>query len=182
MKLSKDCIVRLGAVSGLALMGCMASAQVRVSTGAPQPTGLSLRIGAFLPTSTAGSDIGSEWFTAGIDYKLNSASASSVAQMGVLPTYLSVSLDYVTKDGFSVYPLVLNYNVKMYNFVYAVGVGLQETQVSGSNRSSTTSLALQGGVTYDFVKKPIPLFLQAKYMYSNYEEFRGVGVYLGARF
>lgn len=171
---------RLGIVTGLALASGLASAQVRINNGASASTGLSLRVGVFLPTSTAGTNIGNEWFAAGIDYKLNATSPTT--QMGVLPTYLSLSLDYFGKDDNTAYPLLINYNVKMQNIVYFVGAGVQETQLSGGNSKATTSLALQGGVNYDLVKRPVPVFLQAKYMYSNYEAFRGVGVYVGIRF
>ena len=133
----------------------------------------------FFPLSTAGTDIGREWFAGGLDYKLSNVATASNATLGALPAYYSISADYYEKDSNRTIPVVLHYNVKMDKILYSVGIGAEDAQLNGSN--STISFAAQAAVSYDLVKLPIPIFIQAKYFYSNHEEFRGIGAFRGAR-
>jgi hypothetical protein len=180
--LNKSWMTKLGMILATGMIAGVASAQLGRSynNGSGSTTGISVRIGAFLPLSSAGTDIGSEWFAGGLDYKLSSVATANPASVGSLPSFLSISGDYYEKEGNRTIPVALNYNVKMNKLLYAVGAGVEDAQLNGG--TSTISFAAQAAVSYDLSKAPIPIFLQAKYFYSNHEEFRGIGVFLGARF
>jgi hypothetical protein len=168
-------MTKLGVVAGLAILASAASAQ---SNG---PIGLSVRLGAFFPTGTAGENIGHTWFAGGLDYKLSSIPVTAPTQAAGLPSYLSISADYYVKNDSHAIPVALNYNVRaMKNWVFSAGIGAEDMVEGGG--SSTIGLAGQVAAAYDFTGMTLPVFLQAKYFISGKDEFRGFGVFVGARF
>ncbi len=171
---NKSWMTKIGVVAGLAMAGGVASAQ---SNG---PTGISVRLGVFLPTGTVGENIGHTWFAGGLDYKINTVPVSAPTAYAGMPSYLSISGDYYEKGGDRAIPVVLNYNLRVKNYVFAVGLGAEDTSYSGG--SSTIGFAGQVAASYDFTGMTLPVFLQAKYFFSGKDEFRGVGLFVGARF
>jgi len=174
MMFKKSWMTKIGVVAGLAVVTAAASAQ---SNG---PLGLSVRLGVFLPTGTVGENLGHTWFAGGLDYKINTVPVSAPTQYAGLPSYLSISGDYYEKNGDRSIPVAVNYNMRVKGYVFSAGIGAEDTTYSGGN--STIGLSGQVGASYDFSSFTFPLFLQAKYFLSGKSEFRGVGVYVGARF
>jgi hypothetical protein len=142
------------------------------------PTGLSPRLGVFLPTSGG---VGSTWFGAGIDYKLNALS-STIPPASVGYGYFGLSADYYTYGGNSNIPVVINYNWRYTNLVFALGAGIDFYDVPALSTGSGTGFDAQASATYDFGHSNNPFFLQAKYFLASREQLRGFGIYAGLRF
>ena len=157
-----------------AAIGCMAIAGAQAA-----PSGLSARIGLFLPTSTQARDISSSWINFGLDYKLK---ALSYKIPGVdLQSYFSVSADYYTHSGDNDLPVALNYNLRQGSIIYSAGIG-PEFRNAGDLTSTGTGLAEQLGVSFDLGAGPMPIFIAGKYYFSSKPELSGFAVYAGVRF
>ena len=140
------------------------------------PTGISARIGVFMPTANVAKALSKNWMAFGLDYKLKS-------QMMAAPTedtlaYLSVSADYYSKNNTSAMPIALNYNIRASQIVWSAGIGMDFVRI-GTN---TSGFAAQVGAAYEFGPGPTPFFLQAKYFFSSKTDLNGFGIYAGARF
>ncbi|HWD39046.1 MAG TPA: hypothetical protein VG944_09385 [Fimbriimonas sp.] len=156
-----------------AIFGCCGAAMAQ----GPNPTGLSARVGIFLPTSDVGS---STWYAFGIDYKLNSLPAS-VPGSG-MAAYWGLSADYYAWGGDTNVPVVINYNLKSGPLTYSLGAGIDFFNVPDFNDGSGTGFDLQAGVGYQFGMGPLPFFLQAKYFLASRDHLRGFGIYAGIHF
>jgi hypothetical protein len=143
------------------------------------PTGLSARIGGFLPTNSLASDIDSTWFGFGLDYKLKAMSAST--PFTNTEAYFGISADYYAAGGDSDIPVALTYNVRQGQCVFSAGIG-PEFRNSGDLTSTGVGVAEQIAFTYEFGHSYTPIFIQAKYFFSSEPELSGFGIYLGARF
>jgi hypothetical protein len=143
------------------------------------PSGLSARIGLFLPTATEARDISSSWINFGVDYKL---STLSLKIPGVdMQSYFSISADYYTHSGDNDLPVALNYNLRQGSIVYSAGIG-PEFRNAGDLTSTGTGLGEQIGVAFDLGTGPLPIFIQGKYYFSSKPELSGFGLYVGVRF
>jgi hypothetical protein len=153
--------------------GCVAVAAAQ-SNG---PLGISPRIGFFESTS---SRVKGTYFAIGLDYKLNSLSAS-VPGSGLIG-YWGVSIDYYDRGATSNLPIVINYNLRQGPIVYALGAGVEFYDLDNLNGSTGTGFDGQASITYDIKTPVVPIFLQAKYFLASHEENRGFGIYAGVRF
>jgi len=171
MKIST--ITKLASVGAVVACACAANAQTTV------PTGLDVRLGLFMPSNSLASDLGSTWFGFGADYKLSAFAVS--APITGTEAYFGISADYYSHGSDSDIPVVLNYNVRQGQMIYSAGIG-PDFRNSGDLTSTGVGIGEQIGVTYEFGKAPIPLFVQAKYFFSSKPELSGFGVYVGARF
>jgi len=140
------------------------------------PTGLSVRLGIFLPTSDFARSIGNSWFTGGIDYKLNSVAVTPMS--GTTSSYLSLSADYYEKSPLRAIPVAINYNVRTSQIVWSVGIGVDFDRVG----TDSTGIGGQVGVAYEFGPSPTPFFIQAKYFLDAKSDLDGFGIYAGVRF
>jgi hypothetical protein len=155
------------------VVGCAAGASAQ-SNG---PTGISLRIGAFFPTS---SGAGGTYTAFGADYKLSSL-PGNVTGSGMIG-YWGLSADYYSRGGASNLPLVVNYNLRQGAIVYSLGAGVEFYNLDDLNGSSGTGFDAQAGIAYDISTKVIPVFLQAKFFLASHDADRGFGIYAGVRF
>ena len=140
-------------------------------------TGFSARIGAFFPNS------GSSNINVGVDYKLRSVRVDPNLR-GREPAYFGLSLDYYGDANSYAVPLVFTYNVRAStNFVAFAGVGADVAK--GNGNDSRFGFAAQIGASYEFAtegQERNPIFVQAKYFYSQDNANRGFAVTLGYRF
>lgn len=164
-------IAKLGAMAAAA--GCMAIA------GAQTPSGLSLRIGTFLPTSSDARNVSNSWLNFGADYKINSLNYK-VPGIG-LQSYFSISADYYSHSGDNDLPIALNYNLRQGGLVASAGIG-PEFRNAGDLTGTGTGIGEQLGVAFDLGSGPVPIFIQAKYFISSRPELSGLGLYVGVRF
>lgn len=144
------------------------------------PSGVSARLGIFLPTGNAAKDLGNSWFGFGADYKLRKYAVGAPTEDTL--SYLSVSADYYEKGDLRAIPVALNYNVRNGQLVYSAGLGVDFVRTFSD---STTGLSGQLGVTYEFANAnapTTPFFVQAKYYISSKSDLNGFGVYAGFRF
>ncbi len=141
------------------------------------PSGLSARLGVFLPTGTS---VGGTWFAGGIDYKLNSLSASAPVAGSI--GYFGISADYYNNGGNSNIPVVINYNLRQGPLVWSLGAGIEFYNVPFDLTGSGTGFDAQAGVAYEFGSLPTPFFVSAKYYLASRSEVRGFGLYVGMRF
>jgi hypothetical protein len=140
---------------------------------------LSVRVGAFLPTSSQAGDIGKTWIAFGADYKLNTL---ALKVPGVdLQSYFAISADFYSHSGDSDLPVALTYNLRQSQIVYTAGIG-PEFRNAGDLTSTGTGIAAQLGLAFEFGTGPLPLFVQAKYFISSRPELSGLGLFVGARF
>jgi len=152
---------------------CVAGAQ---SNG---PSGISVRLGTFLPTNNLASDLGT-WFGFGIDYKLNAMTAES-STLPNTQSYFGISADYYSHGANNDVPVALTYNIRQGQMVYSGGIG-PDFRNSGDLTSTGVGLGEQISATYEFSHSSNPIFIQAKYFFSSKPELSGFGLYLGARF
>jgi hypothetical protein len=164
MKIST--VSRMGAVAAAAAVMGIAGAQ---ST----PSGLSVRLGAFLPTNSQASDLSHTWFSFGADFKLSSMSAS-VPVVGT-ESYFGISADYYSHGNDGDIPVALTYNVKQGPVAFAVGVG-PDFRNSGDLTSAGVGIGEQVSVSYEISKIAMPIFIEAKYFIASKPELSGFGV------
>ncbi len=164
---------KIGMVSVAAACVAVASAQ---SNG---PSGVSLRIGDVFPSSTDATSLGHNWFAFGLDYKINSLSAS--APVVGTQSYFGLSADFYSHGGDNDLPVALTYNVRQSGLVFSAGIG-PDFRNAGDLTGTGVGLGEQVGVAYDVTSGPLPIFLEAKYFFSSRPELSGLGVYVGVRF
>ena len=169
----KSTIAKLGAVAAAVACVCAAGAQTN------GPSGLSVRVGLFTPTSSEAGDISKNWVDFGLDYKLNALSFK-IPGVG-LQSYFGISADYYSHSGDNDLPVALTYNLRQGSLIYFGGIG-PEFRNAGDLTGTGTGLGEQLGLSYEFGSGPIPLFVQAKYFFSSRPELSGLGLYVGARF
>jgi len=170
----KSSIAKLGVAALAVAFSGIASAQ---TTG---PSGISARLGVFLPTNNLARDLGRTWFAFGADYKLNRYSVE--APTTATRSFLSISADYYEKSGTRAIPVALQYNVRSGQLVFHGGLGVDFVRVVDD---STIGLSGQLGATYEFANtnQPYnPFFVQAKYFFSSKSELSGFGIFVGYRF
>ena len=171
MKIST--LTKLGAVGVAAASVCAAGAQTN------GPSGMSVRLGLFLPTSSQAGDISKNWVDFGIDYKLNML---SFKVPGVdLKSYFGISADYYSHSGDNDLPVALTYNLRQGSIIYSAGIG-PEFRNAGDLTGTGTGLGEQLGISYEFGTGPMPIFLQAKYFISSRPELSGLAGFIGVRF
>ena len=164
---------KLGAVIAAAACVGLAGAQTN------GPSGLSVRVGLFLPSNSDASNVGKTWLGLGADYKL---SMLAFKIPGVdLQSYFGVSADFYTHGGDNDLPVAFTYNLRQGSVVYSAGIG-PEFRNSGDLTSTGVGIAEQLGVAFEFGNGPLPLFVQAKYFISSRPELGGLGLFVGARF
>lgn len=142
------------------------------------PTGISVRIGGFVPTNNLASDLGT-WFGFGADYKLNALSAST--PITNTEAYFGLSADYYAHGSDNDIPVALTYNLRQGQIVWSAGIG-PEFRNSTDLTSTGVGLSEQLGVTYELGHSRTPFFVQAKYFFSSEPELSGFGFFVGARF
>ena len=171
MKIST--ITKIGAVGIATACICAADAQTN------GPSGLSVRLGLFAPTSSDASDISRHWVDFGLDYKLN---ILAFKVPGVdLKSYFSISADYYSHSGDNDLPVALNYNLRQGSIIYSAGIG-PEFRNAGDLTGTGTGIGEQLGISYEFGSGPLPIFLQAKYFISSRPELSGLAGFVGVRF
>lgn len=162
-------IWKIGAVGACIGFAGIASAQVPV----PNPFNLTYRIGAFLPLTDSGRDIGQNWLAFGVDWPLVSA---GVPMTGVGGSAF-VSLDYYEKDGNRSIPIMLSYSAGYSGLRYVSGFGFGFNKLEGGDSKIVVQYMV--GFSYDLSG---PLSLHGRYWQASDSELRGIAFYLGARF
>jgi len=143
------------------------------------PTGISVRLGAYFPTNSLGSDLASTWFAGGIDYKLNTLSVK--APITNTEGYFGISADYYGHGGDNDIPVALTYNLRQGQIVFSAGIG-PDFRNATDLTDNGVGIAEQVGIAYEFVHSYTPVFIAAKYFFASKPELSGAGVYLGIRF
>jgi hypothetical protein len=172
IKMKKTTLTGLAAT--LAAISCVSMAGAQTNG----PTGISVRLGGFVPTNNLASDLGT-WFGVGVDYKLNTLSAT--APITNTEGYFGLSADYYSHGSDNDVPVALTYNLRQGQMVWSVGLG-PEFRNAGDLTSTGVGLAEQIGVAYEFGHTHTPFFISAKYYFSSEPELSGFGFYVGARF
>ncbi len=168
-------------VGGVAV--CLASA----SAQSGQPSGISARIGLFLPSNKAAEDEGTTWLSFGLDYRFNQSNAPAMVMRNGTGTFYSLSVDYYDKGGYRNIPIAVNYNVRAQQLIFTAGAG---GCIETAADHETIGLGFQIAVTYEFTgsaqtigqMNQKPFFLQAKYFLASDSALDGLGVYVGMRF
>jgi hypothetical protein len=156
-----------------------AAAAVSIAGAQATPSGISARIGMFLPTNSLASDLGHTWFSFGGDIKLSTMSAS--VPVAGTEAFFGISADYYSHGSDSDIPVALTYNVKQGPIAFGVGVG-PEFRNAGDLTSTGVGIAEQVSFSYEISKMAMPIFLEAKYFLSSKSELSGFGLYVGMRF
>jgi len=164
-----------GLLSTIMAASCISIASAQ-SNG---PTGISARIGAFMPSNDLASQLGKTWFGFGVDYKLNSMSASTPVNNS--QGYFGISADYYAHGSEDDVPVAFTYNLRQGQIVWSAGIG-PDFRNAGQLTSTGVGIGEQIAFTYELGGSRTPIFLQAKYFFSSMPELSGFGVYLGARF
>lgn len=167
--------------STVAKMGAVISAATALAgvANAQMPSGISVRIGDFLPTSSIASDLSHSWFGFGADMKLSTLSAS-VPVVGT-EAYFGISADYYAHGGDNDIPVALTYNIKQGPLTFAAGIG-PDFRNSGDLTSTGVGIAEQASIRYDILKVGVPVFVEGKYFLSSKPELSGFGFYVGVTF
>ena len=134
------------------------------------------RIGIYLPTSTATKNATADsWISFGLDHFLD----KPVGKKSTMQQ--SVGVDYFEKNGTRSIPLVLNFHVPgQSGLSYFYGAGIADTHAA--NESDNFTYVLNVGANFELGQGKAPLFLQAKYIFTGKEDFRGFNVSLGIKF
>ena len=164
---------------GMAMAAIAAASIGLASAQTNGPSGVSVRVGLFMPSNSLASDLGSTWFGFGVDYKLNAMSAST--PITSRDAYFGLSADYYSHGSDNDVPVALTYNMRQGQMVWSAGIG-PDFRNSGDLTSTGIGLGEQVAFTYEFGSSPTPIFVQAKYFFSSKPELSGFGVFLGARF
>lgn len=143
------------------------------------PSGISVRVGAFLPTNSIASDLSHTWWTGGLDYKLNALSARTPVTN--TEAYFGVSADYYGHGSNNDISVALTYNLRQGPVVFSAGIG-PDFRNASDLKDTGVGLAEQVGVAYEFGPFPTPIFISAKYFFASKPELSGVGLYVGVRF
>lgn len=165
------------AVLGVAALGISLAASAHAQTS--QPTGLSVRAGAFFPQDSDARRSNKTWFAIGLEYKLRDVTSSEMMADGWQSAW-SISLDNFGSGDFRSTPLLLNYVGRQNQFFWSAGAGIGFNRTFGSD--SRTEFAFQLGVGWEFpMQGSNPFFVEAKYWGGN-RNLSGIGLYGGVRF
>ncbi|MBS1705730.1 MAG: outer membrane beta-barrel protein [Armatimonadetes bacterium] len=149
-----------------------------------KPLGLSVRAGIFLPTQkTTKNAAGKQWFSGGVEYKLGDLSFANENKM--YSASYSISADLFQKKDYRNIPVLLNYvgrTADGFYYTAGAGVGFVRELDATNRKKSSTALAYQAGIGYEFTKSAMPLFVEAKYIGSSKSKLNGFGVFVGVRF
>ncbi len=163
----------------VAKFGAITAAGVCLCTAQGQTSGLSLRLGVFLPTNNLASDLGPNWFAIGADYRLGTMSAKT--PLTGTEAYFGISADYYAHGGDNDLPVALTYNIRQGPVRFFGGIGPDFKNASDLGDTGV-GIAEQLGVSWDLVTLPMPIFLEAKYFFASDPELSGFGFYAGIRF
>ncbi len=151
--------------------------------------GLSVRIGAFFPGHTDARDAGSQWFAAGVEFRVRTLSMSMTEPAA--STGLTVSADYLSAGDFRNIPLLVNYVSERGQVYWSFGAGVglartPEVTTSGSSTTFTTenrtTLAYGLRVGYNISSGASPTFVELSYNGSSEQRLSGLAVMVGTRF
>lgn len=182
MQMFQRCVVSVVAVGLAASMSGTATAQET------KPMGLSVRVGIFMPTQSEARDLGSNWFSGGLEYKIKDL-GFGIGDPSA-STSLTVSVDFMGKGQFQHVPVLVNYVGRRNEIYWTVGAGVglvraDEVVSIGlpvmRETKSSTSFAYQFGVGYDFQQGRSPVFIEARYFGSGKNAVNGLGIFLGMR-
>ncbi|MCG9895118.1 MAG: hypothetical protein MH204_06550 [Fimbriimonadaceae bacterium] len=163
-------------ISALLCLPAIAPAQ------ASQPTGLSGRVGLYLPSNGAARDEAPTWFALGLDYRLGYLGPRNVLNRDV-DAFASLSIDWYGAGGFNAVPVMLNYTARQDSFYGGVGAGLAlQRRPTTTGSTNDTRFTFQLSVGYDFVRFNQPYFAELRYWGSSSAQHSGFGVYAGIRF
>lgn len=173
---------RIGAL--LAVLGAVCS------VGAQQnPTELTVRFGAFFPGQIEARDASSQWFAAGLEYRLRTLSMSLTEPAA--STAVTVSADYMAAGDFRNVPILVNYLSEQGSTYWSFGAGVglgqtPETETSGSTTifttKSRTTVAYALRVGYIVSKGASPVFVELSYRGSSEQRLAGLLAMVGTRF
>ncbi len=171
---------KLLTISALTVACACAAVPAFAEGGYPNPVGVSFRIGEFYPSETdTQHNAGTNWFSAGFDYKLTGIKRPSFLPKG----HFSISLDYTSRESYRSVPLLLNYTSG--KIVYAsVGAGVTFARFpqDDGNINDRIRFAYSAAIGWTFSQGEIPLFVEARYFGSEMPRVGGVAAYVGARF
>lgn len=157
-------------------MIAIAGACMGVASAQSVGSGVSVRVGAFFPSTDTARDLNSTWYVFGADFKI-----TSLGPVGKgLHSYIGLSADYIAQGGDNIIPVAFTYNLHQGPMTYSAGIG-PEFRNDGDLESSGVDLGEQVAVAYEFGNMPTPIFIQAKYFFGP-SQLTGLGVYLGVRF
>lgn len=166
------------------LASAAVAAACAISTSAlaqtTKPMGLSLRLGAFLPTSDAARNENRTWIAVGGEFKLKDVNFG-MSQPG-MSSHLSLSVDYMGSGDFRSMPVLLNWVGRNNEFYYTAGAGYtfgQNETAGGTEDRNAFAYSL--GVGFDFSKGQTPFFLEGRFWGSSESDFNGFGLYVGVR-
>lgn len=123
-----------------------------------QTLGLTVRAGAFFPTTAAASAGGKTWYTAGAELDLFKLPVPATG----FSAAITVSLDTYGRAGSSSVPMMLNFSARSAPFRYTVGAGASFVRRSGFEDSF--QFAYQLGVSYEVVRGVVPVTLELRYV------------------
>lgn len=145
----------------------------RVKADDQKLSGLSLRVGVFLPTEKSTRDVAESMFSGGVDFRLADINRN-------ISTFLS--LDFADKSGFRNVPLLFNAKEKLGPIYVIGGAGISFTRRPTDNGTEDkTRFSYEGGVGFDFGGET-PVFVEGRFIGSDIRQLNGVGVFLGVRF
>jgi hypothetical protein len=140
--------------------------------------GLTVRAGVFFPATTAGSALGDNWFTAGIEL--------DVFKLGFLgfdplQARLSLSVDTYTRSNASSLPILANFVKRQGRLKLSAGAGIAITNLPAED--SEVRFAYQFSLGYDLPWLGIPVMAEVRWFgvngASNLAD--GIAVTLGLR-
>lgn len=154
----------------LALMGLTA-------TAGAQALGLTVRAGAFFPTTSAARADGESWYTAGAEFDLFRLPVPA-AGFGAA---IAVSIDTYGRSGSSSVPIMVNFSARSSPFRYTAGVGASFVRRSGFEESF--QFAYQLGISYEVIKGAVPVMLELRYVgvANTNNFFDGLAATVGVR-
>lgn len=159
----------LGAV---ALTAAAVPAHAQTST----PTGLSARVGVFMPTNGDVRDLTSDtWLTAGLEYNFHEMPVTTPDYR----SHLSLSFDWMGSDDVSVMPFLVNYVGMQREFYYTLGVGAAFLHGDGDDE---TKFGYRLGIGYNFEQGRNPAFIEANYFGTSRTRANGIALSVGIRF
>jgi len=160
----------------VSMLAATAPAQVQDWDGIK---GLKLRLGAFLPASTEGRDIADVMLAIGFEYKI------SELTLGTRRPDLTLSLDYVDRDGFRLLPLLVNLVETSGRWYYTAGIGINFSRypaIFGRPSDGNSRFGFQLGAGYNATLGNVPVFGEVKFLGTDESRFNGFGIYGGVRF
>lgn len=136
---------------------------------------ISLRSGAFFATGVAKDDEGQNWFTVGLDYKLDENFLAAPSSAG----RYSLSVDYYGKGGYHNIPVLLNYTGKGKDVYWSGGVGVAFQHTPSD---SEVELGFQIALGKNFSLGNEPMFAELRYFGTSEDQLNGFSLVAGIRF